>query len=202
MMINLKGILLGSLLLIPAICCAEPTVIYDAGNTRDISNYLYPFAGPKELKEAILKKRIIKTPEQLRAEYEKAKKKLAEKRLKNTQTKDLNKGTNPLFPIDPGGLVLGKLTPRSANFPELKKPLCIFGSDKKSLRWFDQIKYDIQDAGGFCWLIQADNLDDLKRVLKHSKGIVRVIPISGKLAAKQFGLERYPAIITSEEITQ
>lgn len=198
----MKRIILSLLLFAPALCMAQPEVIFDSGETKDISNYLYPFAGPDKLKEHIEKRRMIKTPEELKKEFEAAKKRLHEKRIKNKEVRSRVKHVNPMLPLNTGGLVLGRVRPRSVNFPEVKKPICIFGSDKKSLRWFNKIKYDIQEEGGYCWLIQAETADDLKKVLKHSKGIVSVVPITGELAVKRFGIKRYPVIITSEEITQ
>ncbi len=198
----MKKIILCLLLIAPSLCIAQPKIIFDSGETKDISNYLHPFAGPDKLKEHIEKRRMIKTPEELKKEFEEAKKRLYEKRIKDKEVRSRVKNVNPMLPLKTGGLVLGKVRSRSVNFPEVKKPICIFGSDEKSLRWFNSIKYHIQEEGGYCWLIQAETIDDLKRVLRLSKGIVSVVPITGELAVKQFGIKRYPVIITSEEITQ
>lgn len=181
-------------------------VIYDSGDTRDISNYLYQFSGVDRAKEKALELRKIKNPRELSAELKKdmAEKAKAYKEIQNENIEtDKKLSYNSSFlPLDTGGLVLGKVRTRSVSFPELKHPLCIIGSDSKSLKWFDRVKYYIKENGGQCWLIQAETVHDLKRVLRHSKGVVSVIPITGKLAIDRFGIDRYPVIIDHEEITQ
>ncbi|THB67721.1 MAG: integrating conjugative element protein [Gammaproteobacteria bacterium] len=175
----------------------ELEVIYDNGHTRDVSNYLYDIS-PEEVKNEILKERQIKSPEEL---IELIKKYRAEEK-KNFDAAKKRQGIKTLFPLDTGGLIVGKVNSRTVSFPALKVPLCIIGADDASLQWFDQIKYELKEQNGQCWLVQANGIADLKKVLSHSKGIVPVMPIPGSMAKNRFGISRYPALITADVITQ
>lgn len=189
--------LIAFLMLSQMLSASELEVIYDNGHTRDVSNYLYDIS-PDEIKSEILKERQIKSPAQM---VELIKKYRAEEKTDFGAAKK-RQGLKDLFPLDTGGLIVGKVHSRTASFPSLTVPICIIGADDASLQWFDQIKYELKEQNGQCWLVQANGVDDLKKVLSHSKGIVPVMPIPGVMAKNRFGLSRYPALITSDGVTQ
>lgn len=163
-----------------------PRVLYDSGDTQPIGKLPYrlrparPVPGPAEAEKAVpLSAPAVNAP----------------------QAPDSKPVVDGLLPIVTPALSFGRIEKRKADFPVLKRPLCIIGSDERSLAWLVTYHRRLRAIRARCALVQAANLDDLKRVGGFAAGIP-VIPMPGGVLAKRFGVKHYPVLISRKWIEQ
>ncbi|WP_020406856.1 PFL_4695 family integrating conjugative element protein [Hahella ganghwensis] len=105
------------------------------------------------------------------------------------------------LPVHTPELTFGEVEPREGYFSNVSRPICVIGSDLNSLKWV-QIQLDyLKTINAFCWLVEAETVDDLKRVKAHTDGL-QVIPVKGSVLVEMFDLQHYPVLITQRQIVQ
>jgi len=111
--------------------------------------------------------------------------------------------TSPLvsLPFKNHTLAVGQFKRHRADFPTLKTPLCIIGSDDRSLSWLLTYHDQLIQLGARCLLIEARNRKAMERVAGYA-GAIPVLPdVTGRLV-ERFSLTHYPALISRHWIEQ
>jgi len=109
---------------------------------------------------------------------------------------------NPLLPIRTPELSVGRVTRRKTPAtPYMVRPTCVIGADPDSLNWLQHNKKQLIAINAYCWLVQADTADDLKRVADVAEGLT-VIPVPGTILSQAFGIHHYPVLISAQLIEQ
>jgi len=160
---------------------AEPTVIYDSGDTVSPGQY-----------KAILQNKHIPDFGKLWANDKKNK-------MKKSQT-DMTKPANWL-PVKTNELTPGKVVSRQVRYNTLVSPVCIIGSDKKSLAWIRKYHDILYKNNALCWLVSANNVADVQRTITALDGIP-MTPADGNAIAKFFSIQHYPVLITQKFMEQ
>ncbi len=162
---------------------AEPVVIFDSGVTMPSYPYKQLFSGknvPDFGKDWALEK--------------------IQKLGDGDKSNDVTDPDNWL-PITTTKLSPGDVTARTVQFNQLASPVCIIGSDERSLNWISQYQSILLKYNALCWLVEAKDLDDVQRVVTALGG-VSMSPADGDTIADFFDLAHYPAFITQRFIEQ
>ena len=109
---------------------------------------------------------------------------------------------NPTLPIRTPELRIGRVTKRATPaVPYALRPTCVIGSDPESLSWLQHHKNQLIAVNAYCWLVQAETVDDLKRVANVADGLM-VLPVSGAIVQQAFGIRFYPVLVSARWIEQ
>jgi len=162
-----------SYLLVPVMAQAELTVIYDSGNTQPIA----PFLEVVESADGIPQQRLVPTKPQLGAADPKA-----------------------WLPIQSHGLTPGSVQARSHGRP-FARPFFLIGSDTRSRQWLRDHQDRLKEIGAVGMLVQADTLDDLRKIAELADGL-SILPASASDIAKALGISHYPVLISARGIEQ
>jgi len=106
-----------------------------------------------------------------------------------------------ILPVETPELSFGLIEKRKASFPDLRTPVCVIGSDDRSLAWLVEHHSRLVAIGARCILVQAQTQSDLERVARFAAGIP-VLPASGSELARHFGIKHYPVLISRGWIEQ
>ncbi|MCF6231117.1 MAG: integrating conjugative element protein [Gammaproteobacteria bacterium] len=106
-----------------------------------------------------------------------------------------------VLPVITPELSFGFVKKRRVNFPDLKAPVCVIGSDDRSLAWLVDYHAQLVAIAARCILVQAQTQADLERVARFAAGIP-VLPVSGGELAQHFGIKHYPVLISKQWIEQ
>ena len=107
-----------------------------------------------------------------------------------------------ILPVVSPSLSVGIIEKKKVNFKQVVAlPLCVIGSDATSIQWLSQYRNQLKKLRAMCYLVQADNTDDLKRVAEVGKDIF-IFPTSGKFLTETFGIKHYPVLISQSWIEQ
>ena len=160
---------------------AEPTVIFDSGNTTPIGRYHQMISGAQipDFGDA------WSSAQRSELEAEKADPANPENWLPITTTK----------------LSPGKVHPRAVQLSELASPICVIGSDSMSTEWIRTYHNALVNNGVLCWLVEASTLDDVQRIVQVLNGIP-MSPADGNAIAEFFQIQHYPVLITHRFIEQ
>ena len=111
-------------------------------------------------------------------------------------------GDPPMLPIRTPELRVGRVTKRATPaVPYALRPTCVIGADPESLSWLQLHRQQLIKVNAYCWLVQAETVDDLKRVA-DSAGNLMVLPVSGAILRQAFGLRFYPVLVSAQWIEQ
>ncbi len=162
---------------------AEPVVIFDSGVTMPSYPYKQLFSGknvPDFGKDWALEK--------------------IQKLGDGDKSNDVTDPDNWL-PITTAKLSPGDVTARTVQFNQLASPVCIIGSDERSIEWVTKYQPILLKYNALCWLVEANGLSDVQRVVTALNG-VSMSPADGDAIAEFFDLSHYPAFITQRFIEQ
>ena len=159
--------------LVPVMVQAELTVIYDSGNTQPIAPFLEVFASTDETPQ----QSPLPTRSQLGAADPEA-----------------------WLPIQSPGLTPGAVRARSHDRP-FARPFFLIGSDTRSRQWLQDHRDQLKDVGAVGMLVQADTLEDLRRIADMAGGL-SILPASASDIAKALGISHYPVLISAHGIEQ
>lgn len=160
---------------------SEPDVIYDSGRTISASKYKSLF---KELKEI----------------PDFGKNWALSKANKFNPNVDPSNAKNWL-PIKTSKLTPGYVKAKPVQFNNMLNPICIIGSDQKSLQWIQKYHDVLIKNEAICWLVQASNINDVKKVVETLDGIP-MSPSDGDALSDFFSLSHYPVLITARFLEQ
>ena len=105
------------------------------------------------------------------------------------------------LPVTTSKLSPGVVTARQVRFDHLASPVCIIGSDQKSLDWIKKYQSTLLNNNVLCWLVSANNLKEVQQVVTALGG-VSMSPANGDEIAKFFSIKHYPVLITQRFIEQ
>jgi len=105
------------------------------------------------------------------------------------------------LPVATTKLSPGLIKSRKVRFDQLVSPVCIIGSDEKSLAWIKKYRSVLLKNNVLCWLVSAKNLDEVQQVITALSG-VSMSPANGDAIAKFFSIKHYPVLITQRFIEQ
>lgn len=105
------------------------------------------------------------------------------------------------LPVTTTKLSPGIIKPREVRFDQLISPVCIIGSDERSLAWIKKYRSVLLKNNVLCWLVSARNLDEVQQVVTALSG-VSMSPANGDAIAKFFSIKHYPVLITHRFIEQ
>jgi integrating conjugative element protein (TIGR03765 family) len=105
------------------------------------------------------------------------------------------------LPVTTTKLSPGLIKPREVRFDQLVSPVCIIGSDEKSLAWIKKYRSVLLKNNVLCWLVSAKNLDEVQQVVTALSG-VSMSPANGDAIANFFSIKHYPVLITQRFIEQ
>ena len=159
---------------------AEPIVLFDSGNT--VPTYRY---------KQILQGVSIPDFGKMWA---------TDKAVEVDKTNDPKDPSNWL-PVTTTKLSPGIVKKRHVRFDQLVSPVCIIGSDEKSLVWIKKYQSVLLKNNVLCWLVSAENLAEVKQVVTALSG-VSMSPANGDAIAKFFSIKHYPVLITQRLIEQ
>ena len=119
---------------------------------------------------------------------------------------EVDESNNPTDPANWLPVTTSKLTPgivkaRQVRFDQLATPVCIIGSDKRSLAWIKKYQSVLLKKNVLCWLVSAENLAEVQQVVTALSG-VSMSPANGDEIAKFFSIKHYPVLITQRFIEQ
>lgn len=113
-----------------------------------------------------------------------------------------------LLPIHSPGLSPGKLDYGQSNADLLQhltqanpRPFFLIGSDPFSLQWLATHRDTLEELGAMGLLVQAETMDELRRVVAVAKGLP-LTPAAGNGLATALGIDRYPVLITDKGLMQ
>ena len=152
---------------------AELTVIYDSGDTQPLAPYLQVF----EPVDPVPPQSPAATPPPLGAADPEA-----------------------WLPIQSIGLTPGVVRSRAIHRP-FSQPLFLIGADALSRQWLLEHRDRLKSMGAVGMLVQADTLEDLRRVAQLAGGLAS-LPASATDIAKALGIRHYPVLISSHGIEQ
>lgn len=101
------------------------------------------------------------------------------------------------FPIQTKTMRPGKVMIQAKNMGYLSRPMFLIGSDKFSLDWLQARRTALLKLDAFGWLVQANTIHDVERVLRSANGL-RIVPASVEQIAQEHGLTHYPVLISSD----
>jgi integrating conjugative element protein (TIGR03765 family) len=160
------------LLLVPTLVAAEPTVIYDNGDTRPLAPLLEVF-GPNG-------------PQGPSAD---------------TSRPDLGAANvERLLPIRSTGLTPGQVEPQSFD-QRFARPFFLIGADPVSREWLVTNRDELLRMGAVGMLVQAETIDDLRVMAELANGLP-ILPAPATDIAAVLGLSHYPVLISAEGIAQ
>ena len=105
------------------------------------------------------------------------------------------------LPVTTTKLSPGLIKPRKVRFDQLVSPVCIIGSDERSLSWIKKYRSVLLKNNVLCWLVSAKNLDEVQQVVTALSG-VSMSPVNGDAIAKFFSIKHYPVLIIQRFIEQ
>ena len=158
---------------VPFHATAELTVIYDSGDTQPLAPSLEVF----EPVDPVPPQSPVATPLPLGAADPEA-----------------------WLPIESIGLTPGIVRSRAIHRP-FSRPLFLIGADAQSRQWLVEHRDRLKSMGAVGMLVQADNLQDLRRVAQLADGLA-ILPASATDIAKALGIRHYPVLISSQGIEQ
>jgi len=159
---------------------AEPTVLFDSGSTIPAYPYKIPLEGfdIPDFGDTWAKQTVDTFEE----------------------TDDPSNPANWL-PITTTKLRPGDFGTRAVTFNELASPVCIIGSDDRSIAWIEKYHQPLLENNVLCWLVSAQTIEDVQRVINALDGI-SMSPANGDAIAEFFIIDRYPVLITHRFIEQ
>ncbi len=160
---------------------AEPTVIFDSGNTVSSDQY-----------KAIIQNKNI--PDFGKLWVKNKKETLGQSHA------DVTKPANWL-PVRTDKLTPGKVVSRQVRYNTLVSPVCIIGSDNKSLAWVRKYHDILLKNNALCWLVSANNVADVQRTITALDGIP-MTPADGNAIARFFSIQHYPVLVTQKFVEQ
>lgn len=164
---------------------AQPIVIYDGGNTIDIESIDSSLLEP------------LKFPGQRHGTDEDA--------LSDSNVPEPAGNVRPeaslVFPLKVRGMSVARVSRTSVNYPELTAPVCVIGSDDKSLSWLVSYYDQLVELRVKCLLVQVADQDELVRVSRYARDIP-IMPDVGGLSKTLFKLEHYPVLISKNWVEQ
>ncbi|RUM93754.1 MAG: hypothetical protein DSZ28_06670 [Thiothrix sp.] len=162
---------------------AEPSVLYDSGNSMPVEQY----GGD------VSTARSPQTPA-----YKSTAKHNLSSPAKEAQINNIDAS---VLPLRTHGMSVGKVIKRQVNIPALKTPVCVVGSDEQSLNWLATNRKQLSRIGARCLLIQAESQTDIDRVNKQANGL-KMVTVPGDAMVAEFGLQHYPVLISKRWIEQ
>ena len=159
---------------------AEPVVLFDSGNT--VPTYSY---------KQILQGVSIPDFGQLWA---------SNRAIEVDKSIDPSDPANWL-PVTTHKLSPGRVSAREVRFNQLASPVCVIGSDQKSLTWITKYREVLLQNNVLCWLVSAQNLAQVQQVVTALAG-VSMSPADGDAIADFFSIAHYPVLITQRFIEQ
>ncbi len=117
-----------------------------------------------------------------------------------------NDALDPLHPSNWLPLTTTKLTPgdvvsRRVVYNYLSSPVCVIGSDDRSLHWVRRYHKQLLENNVLCWLVQSNDIDELQKTIDALDGIT-MSPSNGDAIADHFSISHYPILITPRFIEQ
>lgn len=178
-----------SVLLLVVACtkaAAEPTVLYDSGETIGIDSIDSGLLDP--IRTAVDQKRTTLDPETP----------VPDRVVADSQ---LKKDATLAFPLEVAGLSVARVEKKSVNYPELTAPVCVIGSDDKSLSWLVKYYDQLVRLHVKCLLVQVKDAQQLARVAQFARDIP-VMPDVGGISKSLFKIRHYPVLISNNWIEQ
>ncbi|MBT4450035.1 MAG: integrating conjugative element protein [Gammaproteobacteria bacterium] len=105
------------------------------------------------------------------------------------------------LPVTTTKLSPGTVKARQVRFDQLVSPVCIIGSDDRSLNWVKKYQSVLLKNNVLCWLVSAESLSEVQQVVTALSG-VSMSPANGDEIAKFFSIKHYPVLITQRFIEQ
>ena len=81
----------------------------------------------------------------------------------------------------------------------LQQPLFVVGDNQASYKWLKQYKTVLKSMGAFGLVIEASNLDSMKKIKKAS-GDLPLMPANGDALKQAFNVKCYPVLISAHRI--
>ena len=81
----------------------------------------------------------------------------------------------------------------------LQQPLFVVGDNTASYKWLKQYKTVLKSMGALGLVVEAENLDALKKIKEASDGLP-IMPASGDALKKAFNVKCYPVLISEHRI--
>lgn len=193
-MLILRSCVIALFIILPSLCFSEPTVIYDN----------------KEVSQPIDKyNRVFQKTEAVRRNYSGLnyvyslgnQPSLVPKKQALDNSNKPEEEQRSWLPIKTTELTIGDVETKEVYFPNVQRPICVIGNDKRSLEWFANYKNHLKKVNAYCWLIQVDDHEDIRRISRVTKG-VQVVPANGKILNTLFGIKKYPILITARQVVQ
>jgi integrating conjugative element protein (TIGR03765 family) len=176
-MIREVAFILSLFLVQPAL--AEPVVIYDSGTAIPVYPYKMPLEG-------------LEIPD------------FGDMWARETSVKAVQSDPNDpanWLPVTTNKLSLGDFESRTVTFNQIANPICIIGSDDRSIEWIERHHSALLANDVLCWLVSADTVADVQRVVNALDGI-SMSPANGDSLADFFVIDHYPVLITQRFIEQ
>lgn len=117
---------------------------------------------------------------------------------KTTAQNQESKGLN--LPLSVPAITLALFERYPSGF-DIKTPVCVIGSDDRSLSWLITYKEQLITLGASCLLVEAPDVESLARVAHYADGI-SVMPDIQNISVKTFKLKHYPALISKHWVEQ
>ncbi|MBD3612375.1 MAG: integrating conjugative element protein [Hydrogenovibrio crunogenus] len=84
---------------------------------------------------------------------------------------------------------------RSEPASRVTQPICLVGYDDLSLSWLEKNRDALSRYKTVCFVMQAKNLTQIKRIKQIAGGKILFQPVSGQQIASDFKVPAYPALI-------
>jgi integrating conjugative element protein (TIGR03765 family) len=151
---------------------AEPIVIHDSGNTRPITDYLFP-PRPESLPQFNAPPPIPNAESLL----------------------------SRIFPVHTEEMTPGAVRGKSVDLPQLPRPIFLIGTDDRSRNWLIQHRDRLREVQAVGLVVEALNEHEFRAIEQIAQGL-DLAPAPASELAKQFNLRHYPVLIGRNRIEQ
>ena len=165
-------LLLGFIPFLPPAVNAEPVVLYDSGQSRPITDYLFR-PDPSVL---------------------------ATLRARPTLPDRTGLKPHP-YPIQTKEMTPGEVVSRPVNFRQLPRPVFLVGTDPRSREWLVQYRDRLREVHAVGLVVEVES-EAAFQALQSAVAGLDLTPASGSALAKQFKLSHYPVLIGPKRIEQ
>jgi integrating conjugative element protein (TIGR03765 family) len=163
---------------------APPVVIHDAGGTEPIAPYMAPHMEPVP---PVLGADAVPWPESA---------------LPPAGVFDLRSRLPVISPgLQPGRLIRDASRKVRERLRSLPRPLCLVGSDPRSLQWLDTHGATLRAIGAACLAVEVPDEVAWEQLVVAGNGLP-MIPVPGTDLAETLGLTVYPVLITQDGFEQ
>ncbi len=106
-----------------------------------------------------------------------------------------------VFPVTTKGMTPGKVVNKTIQLDFLPSPVFVIGDDRRSVVWLLDHKAQLKKLNAIGIVVSVETETDFKHLQRLAKPLL-LMPVSAQQIAERVGVNHYPVLITSTEVSQ